>query len=331
MSADILNKGIINGYRLTKPFTTSNAGMCQWTFAQKDGHDYFIKQLLFPKYPTEAAKKTLSKAMIESMAAEATEFYTRRRRFYEKLYECRTGNVVVVLDFFREKEFYYLVTERVIGNLLSIEDIAALSDEKKRTLFKAVLYSIIQLQERGIVHSDLKPENIMVRQTSGGFCTAKLIDFDSGFFEYEVPDEIIGDQRYLSPEALLRNDEREAVVNVRSDVFALGLLFHQYWTGSMPGFDREQFDSAAEALLNDASLTIDSSIPEDISALIASMLELEQEKRPLAREAWAQLTGRDPDAGRISGASAAGLGAAGAPQPKSGEAKWFRPPSEDDL
>ena len=89
----------INGYRITTAFTNSNAGMCQWAFAQKSGHEYFIKQLLFPKYPTPATEKKLTPAIVNAMRAEADGFYMQRKRFFDKLLECRTGNVVVVQDF----------------------------------------------------------------------------------------------------------------------------------------------------------------------------------------------------------------------------------------
>lgn len=284
----------INGYHITTAFTNSNAGMCQWAFAQKNGHDYFIKQLLFPKYPTEATEKKLSPALVNAMRTEADEFYAQRKQFYDRLLECRTGNVVVVQEFFREQEFYYLVTDRMFGPFISIGQIVTMPEEKKRTLMKAILYSIIQLHDRGIVHSDLKPENILIKQTAAGFCTAKLIDFDSGFFEYAIPDEIVGDQRYFSPEAVLRNDERDVPVGVKSDIFALGILFHQYWCGDFPAFDRGEYDSASIALLNHAELTLDPSLPPDIGDLIGRMLAKYQHDRPTAREAWEFL--RDKEA-----------------------------------
>lgn len=284
---------IIKGYCLTTTFTNNNAGMCQWAFANKNGHNYFIKQLLFPKYPTDIAKKKLSSTVVNGMRAEAEEFYSKRTRFYDSLYECRTGNVVVVQDFFREKEFYYIVTDRIFGPFLSIDQISKLSEEKKRTLLKAILYSIVQIHDKGIVHSDLKPENIMIKQTACGFCTAKLIDFDSGFFEYDVPEEIVGDQRYFSPEAVLRNDERDVPVGVKSDIFALGLLFHQYWCGDFPEFRRSEYDSASISLLNREPIKLDPSLPPDISSLISKMLMKHQEFRPSAREAWKILTGSD--------------------------------------
>ena len=280
----------INGYRITTAFTNSNAGMCQWAFAQKSGHEYFIKQLLFPKYPTPATEKKLTPAIVNAMRAEADGFYMQRKRFFDKLLECRTGNVVVVQDFFRSDEFYYIVTDRMFGPFLSIEQISRLDEEKKRTLLKAILYSILQIHDRGIVLSDLKPENIMIKQTAAGFCTAKLIDFDSGFFEYEVPDEIIGDQRYFSPEAILRNDERDVPIGVKSDIFALGLLFHQYWCGEFPAYDRSEYDSASIALLNHASLVLSPELPPDIRELISRMLEKYQDSRLSAQEAWKLLS-----------------------------------------
>ena len=284
----------INGYRITTAFTNSNAGMCQWAFAQKNGHDYFIKQLLFPKYPTLATEKKLAPSIVNAMRAEANEFYTQRKRFYDKLQECRTGNVVVVQEFFRANEFYYIVTDRMFGPFLSIDQISKLSEEKKRTLLKAILYSIMQIHDRGIVHSDLKPENIMIKQTAAGFCTAKLIDFDSGFFEYEIPDEIVGDQRYFSPEAVLRNDERDVPIGVKSDIFALGLLFHQYWCGDFPAYKRSEYDSASIALLNHSNLVLSPILPPDIRQLISRMLAKYQKNRPSAREAWELLSGKTP-------------------------------------
>jgi serine/threonine protein kinase len=280
----------IGDYQLTTPLTNNNAGMCQWAFARKNAHDYFIKQLLEPKYPTASAEEKLSPTIVSAMKVKADAFYSARTRFYNKLRECRTGNVVVVEEFFREEESYYVVTDKMDGPFLSIAQIAKLSDEKKRTLLKSILYSIRPIHDRGIVHSDLKPENILVKPTKEGFCTAKLIDFDDGFFEYDIPDEIVGDQRYFSPEAVLRNDEEDVPVTVKSDIFALGLLFHQYWCGDFPLFGQKENGYACIALLNDVQLKFNPSIPEDIRMLIEKMLEKDESKRPSAREAFEMIT-----------------------------------------
>ena len=281
---------VINGYRLTKELSNENAGMCQWGFAVKDGHEYFIKQFLNPKYPEDNGR--LSPAMVEKMRAAAETVYRRRKAFYDRLRECRTGNNVVVEEYFRCGNFYYAVSDRIRGPYLSVEEIAALPEEKKRVLIRAILFNVMQFHDKGIVHSDLKPDNIMVRRTAAGYCTAKIIDFDAGFFSDDPPREITGDQVYFSPEALLHNMGKNVAVTEKADIFALGLLFHQYWCGALPGFDRRQHRYANEALLEGDSLTLNiPAMPGDVRALLSRMLSLAPRSRPTAREAWESLSG----------------------------------------
>ncbi len=279
----------IKGYRLTRELSNENAGMCQWGFAEKGGHEYFIKQFLKPKYPGNDAK--LSPALAQRMRDAAEQAYLRRKVFYDRLRECRAGNNVVVEEYFRFGNFYYAVTDRIRGPYLSLEEIAALSEEKKRVLLRAILFSVTQFHEKGIVHADLKPDNIMVRRTAAGYCTAKIIDFDSGYFSCEAPEEITGDQVYFSPEALLHNTGRKIPVTEKADIFALGLLFHLYWTGSLPGFDRQKYRYANEALLEGERLELDPSLPGDVRAVLEQMLALNPAARPDAKTAWERLAG----------------------------------------
>ena len=132
----------------------------------------------------------------------------------------------------------------------------------------------------------------MVRRTAEGYCTAKIIDFDAGFFSDDPPGEITGDQVYFSPEALLHNMGRPVAVTEKADIFALGLLFHQYWCGTLPGFDREEHRYANEALLEGDSLLLNiPALPGDVRALLDRMLALDPAERPSARQAWESLSG----------------------------------------
>lgn len=280
---------VINGYKLTCELTNDNAGMCRWAFASKGGQEFFIKEFLSPKYPVNT--KNLSDTIVNAMRASAEQFYSKRKRFYDELFKCRTGNVVVILDFFRYESSYYIITEKMVGPYLSISDVAAFSAENKRILLKAITYSMISVHDKGIVHSDLKPDNVLLKRTEKGSCTAKLIDFDSGYFAYEVPEEIEGDQVYFSPEAVLINAGRKEVpISVKADVFALGLLFHQYWCGELPYFEREKYNYASDALLDHAELKLNPHIPADIKSLIQRMLSKYQDQRPSTREIWEELS-----------------------------------------
>ena len=280
---------VINGYRLTKELSNENAGMCTWGFAVKNGHEYFIKQFLNPKYPDSNGR--LSPALVEKMRNAADAVFRKRKQFYDRLRECRTGNNVVVEEYFRSGNFYYAVSDRIRGPYLTVEQIAALPDEKKQVLIRAILFNVMQFHEKNIVHSDLKPDNIMVRRTAEGYCTAKIIDFDAGFFSFDPPKEISGDQVYFPPEVLLYNMGKEAVISEKGDIFALGLLFHQYWCGVLPGFNREEHRYASEALLEGDALQLSvHSMPENVSRLLARMLSIDPADRPTAREAWESLS-----------------------------------------
>lgn len=46
---------LINGYRLLEDFTVVGAGLSRWTFAERDGRQYFLKEFLSPTYPDDDA------------------------------------------------------------------------------------------------------------------------------------------------------------------------------------------------------------------------------------------------------------------------------------
>ena len=273
----------IRGYLLKNGMTTANAGMCQWGFAHKEGHEYFIKEFLSPKYPLDEGK--LGAELTKKMRSSADAFYEKKCVFYNALAKCRSGNNVVVLEFFRHGAKYYAVTDKVSGSMLSVAEVAALSDEKKYILTKAILYSVASLHTEGIVHSDLRPENILIKKTQNGCCTAKIIDFDAGFIETDAPDRIEGSQNYFSPEAVQKTNGDDVAVTTKADVWALGLLLHQYWCGKMPAFS-EKYHYASEAVLNGDSLKMDGTIPLVMQTLIGEMLCGDYRSRPTAEEAW---------------------------------------------
>lgn len=276
----------INGYIETKALSAADGGMCRWGFAEKDGREYFIKEFLAPKYPVDPI--ILGEEITQKMRQVADKFERDRRAYYDRLKTCRTGNNIIVLDFFRYKSKYYAVTDKVSGKQLSVGDVARLLEDQKYTLMKSLLYSIAKLHEAGIVHSDLKPENILIHETVGSYCTAKIIDFDSGYLETDPPENIIGSQNYFSPEAVLKTNGKTAVMTTRSDIFALGLLLHQYWCGEMPKFS-EEYHYAAEAVLQDSQLLLDEKIPDALRDLIASMLQKYHGNRPTAQDVWKKL------------------------------------------
>jgi serine/threonine protein kinase len=99
--------------------------------------------------------------------------------------------------------------------------------EDQLVILKAVAHSLKVLHDLGIVHSDLKPTNILIKKTALAH-TAKLIDFDSAYFAGNPPppDQIVGTINYYSPELVTYIQETESAdphqMGLASDVSPLG-------------------------------------------------------------------------------------------------------------
>ena len=272
--------GDINGYRLDGELTTQNAGFCKWGFCTKNKHEYFIKEFLSPVYPSNQSE--LSQKVIERKQRLCENFYIEKKEFYNTLSQCRTGNNVIIEDFFRAGSKYYMITDKILSEGIDPHIISKLSDDRKEALIRSILYSVAAFHEAGIVHADIKPDNMLLKQTENSFYTAKIIDFDSGFLASKVPDDVQGDFLYLSPEVFQRMSDSSVVISEKIDIFALGILFHQYWTGTFPAVTSE-YHYVFEAVLDGYSPVISTQIPEHIRSMIQQMLSLNPEDRPSAR------------------------------------------------
>ena len=126
----------------------------------------------------------------------------------------------------------YLLLERLYGH-----DLRALLDERGALPFAAafavagdVAAALAHVHRAGIVHLDVKPENVFVH-LDGGVARAKLLDFGVAHrIHDEPPAGSAGTPLYASPEQL-----RGAAVGPASDVFAWGLLLWELCTGARFG------------------------------------------------------------------------------------------------
>ncbi len=225
----------INEYVLTTPFTTAGGGQCQWAFARRGGRDYFIKQFLKPTYPVLGGPGSeKSRAVKRKRCDEFAARHTRIRKKLEPL-SATGGNLVVAQDFFLHDAHYYKVTAKVEVGADNPAHVARLPLADKTLLLIAVTSSLDILHRNGLVHGDLKPPNILVEDTDGRI-GVKLIDFDDCYEAGDPPaaEELVGDLYYHAPEVV------DYIVGVgpaerltqKSDVYALGLTFLEYVTGS---------------------------------------------------------------------------------------------------
>jgi serine/threonine protein kinase len=144
-------------------------------------------------------------------------------------------NTVQVFDFGESDQLVYVVMEYLEGHDLSslIRAEQRLPFERVAKIALQITKSVSEAHELGIIHCDIKPENVFV--LSGDAEEVKVLDF--GIAQLRDVDEpvegesspLVGTPYYMAPEQILRGR-----VDARTDVYALGALMYKALTGVAP-------------------------------------------------------------------------------------------------
>ena len=285
---------VVNGYRILEDFKVVGAGLSKWTYAERAGRQYFIKEFLSPTYPDDAAPGS-EKTKARKRARCAT-FEAQHRGMQKALAPLSAygGNLIVTLDFFRAGAKYYKVTEKVDAEDLGEAGVAGLEPRWQLVLMKSVAHSLKILHDLRIVHGDLKPSNILVKRTELGY-TSKLIDFDSSYIAGSPPpfEEIVGTINYYSPELLGYIQDvgvQPGELGVASDIFALGLIYSEFLTGAVPPFDAATYHEPAVAVRSGEVLRVPrAGLAPALADLVDSMLLADAGSRPTIAQVHATL------------------------------------------
>ena len=173
----------IKGYEIKGELKTNNSGFSKWGFATKNGRDYFIKEFIDPVYPIHT--ELLDQAMIDHKRKICKDYEDRSRCMYNAINNCSDGNLVEIEEFFRDGSHYYLVMEKITG--VSMTLVKKLPEADKIRICKALLHCMEGLHHAGIVHADVKLDNVLFRKLPSGKITGKVIDFDNSFWEAQPP------------------------------------------------------------------------------------------------------------------------------------------------
>jgi len=298
-----MQKGdIIHGYRILRDFSTAGGGLSKWSFAEKGGKEYFIKEFLSPKYPTEDAPGSAKSKERKRLACE--RFEKHHRALMERINErCgKGGNLIFTLDFFREGTTYYKVTEKVDTASLAPRDISRLPLSNRLLILKTVAHSLQILHRAGIVHGDLKPDNILIKETKARLYTTKLIDFDNSYFIGQPPElseELVGDMVFYAPEVAAYVQGSEAVkpemLTDKADIFSLGLVFCLYLTGELPAYPAKYSYPGLAVLAGHTLRLSGAEVPYKLKRLVNDMLRLHPHERPTISEVFEVLKAINTD------------------------------------
>jgi serine/threonine protein kinase/Tol biopolymer transport system component len=225
----------------------------------------------------------------------AREFATDTRRVYRFEQEARAAsalnhpNVCVIHDVGRTETGRHFIAMEYIQGI-------TLRDQLARGTFKPLEALQVTLQVGaalasahaiGIVHRDVKPENIMLRPD--GYI--KVVDFGLAKLTEALPEQrklaeantqvlteprmLMGTVKYMSPEQL-----REGTVDERTDIWSLGIVLYEMLTGATPFEARSRNDSVALILAAEpAQLVFPDEVPLKLRQIVKKALEKDCDER----------------------------------------------------
>ena len=149
-------------------------------------------------------------------------------------------NVCAIYDFGETPDgLIYLAMEFIEGEPLTdvLERDGALPLPRATAIFLQTAEALQAAHDLGIVHRDLKPDNIMLTGRKGGGDTVKVVDFgiakavggDQAGQKVTKTGLVVGTPEFMSPEQI-----RGKPLDARSDIYALGIVAFEMFTGKLP-------------------------------------------------------------------------------------------------
>jgi serine/threonine protein kinase/Tol biopolymer transport system component len=249
------------------------------------------------------AIKVLPTVLAES--AELRERFEREARLLSKL---NHPNICVVYDVGHQNGTTYLVMELLEGETLAVRIARGPLPVQQATSIAVQVGGALDRAHRvGVIHRDVKPENIMLTKSG-----AKLLDFGlakpapiqgglGGGVTKTLPitgeGTILGTLQYMAPEQL---DGRPA--DARSDIFAFGAVLHEMITGKR-AFAGDTPATVISAIIKDDPpplVELQPLVPSALDAIVRTCLEKDPDERwqnahdLVSQLRWIQLSGSQP-------------------------------------
>lgn len=140
-------------------------------------------------------------------------------------------NIVEIYDVGEYKGHHYIVMEYVAGKTLKqvIKERGPLLIDEAIDIMKQLTSAVAEAHSRGIIHRDIKPQNVIVKADG----SVKILDFGiamaKGSVQLTQANNVMGSVHYLAPE-LAKGD----VASAQSDIYALGIVLYEMLTKDVP-------------------------------------------------------------------------------------------------
>ena len=200
-------------------------------------------------------------------------------------------NAITIYDFDETDGLLYLAMELLSGETLRqrLRREPPLTPEQGLDIFEAMAGALGVAHRVGVVHRDLKPDNIFLAKFDTVGEVVKVLDFGlaklldrAATGEEQLTDHNLrlGTPRYMAPEQALGIQP----IDSRCDVYALGLLLFEMLAGRAPFVGEDGMEVLAQRLRKEApklsSVAPQKNFGEQMDDLLARMLQRDREKRP---------------------------------------------------
>ena len=162
----------------------------------------------------------------------------------------------------------YMAMEYLDGITLrkEIDNSGFIPVEKAVEIIAAILGGLAHAHDKGVVHRDIKPDNIQLTSDGG----VKITDFGIARLTFQpnltMDGQVFGTPSYMSPEQVVGKE-----IDQRTDLFSVGVMLYEMLTGNKP-FQGDNVIAITHAIVN-ASPPATTQIPQGIYAVIARSLE----------------------------------------------------------
>lgn len=218
---------------------------------------------------------------IKIMHGHLSDDSTFKNRFVQEARSAaRLANphVVSVFDQGQDSDMAYLVMEYLPGITLRelLAERGVLSAQQVVDIMDAVLTGLAAAHRAGIVHRDVKPENVLLADDG----RIKISDFGlarAASANTATGQALLGTIAYLSPELVTRG-----IADTRSDIYALGIMMYEMLTGEQP-YKGEQPMQIAYQHANDSvprPSARNPEVPDELDDLVLWATERDPEQRP---------------------------------------------------
>ncbi|CAD8197388.1 unnamed protein product [Paramecium pentaurelia] len=199
------------------------------------------------------------------------------------LYRLNHPNIVKIKEIYDKSNQIVIIHEYVDGQTLERfinEHGTQLHQTEIQSIMREILLAIVYIHEQGLLHRDIKPDNIMIDKN----LNIKIIDFGLATKQGSpLCIQKCGTPGYIAPEII---NSKKSQYNTKSDIFSLGVVFYKLIT-SQDLFQQSQLDNLQycyqENILSMEHF-IEYNIPESCFDLLSSMLFYDKNKRISAKE-----------------------------------------------